>query len=107
MITNRQTVHTEYLRPEYPWEGSHYPLKVSEKGTATHVQQVRDPPLFRDTDGTRYLVYSGAGEELALRIAEIIEEKDGGRHCTTSQKKGKYCIYYLHRGKHKFSSAAL
>ncbi|MCM8532281.1 MAG: discoidin domain-containing protein, partial [Lentisphaeraceae bacterium] len=71
-ITNQESVHTEMLRPEVDWEGVNYPLAISANGSESGVNQLRDPALFQDTDGKRYLFYSGAGEE-GIGIASIIE----------------------------------
>ena len=73
VITDQTQVHTEMLRPELDWEGANKPLAISGNGSENGVNQLRDPALFQDTDGRRYLFYSGAGES-AIGIAEIIEE---------------------------------
>ncbi|MFW5693240.1 MAG: hypothetical protein ACOCWL_03400 [Thermoguttaceae bacterium] len=54
----------EWLRPELPWEGAEEPNVPSRAGAARGlVHQLRDPFLFRDADGRRYLLYSGGGEQ--------------------------------------------
>lgn len=70
-ITNNQTVHTETLRPELPWEGANFTLRISKNGGKVGVNELRDPALFTDTDGERYLCYCGSGEK-AIGIARII-----------------------------------
>lgn len=72
-ITDQTQVHTEMLRPELDWEGANFPLAISGNGSENGVNQLRDPALFQDSDGKRYLFYSGAGET-AIGIAEIIDE---------------------------------
>ena len=72
-ITDQNQVHTEMLRPAVDWEGVNFPLAISGNGSENGVNQLRDPALFQDTDGKRYLFYSGAGES-AIGIAEIIED---------------------------------
>lgn len=54
---------TTLLEPELDWEGADLPLAVSTMGTETErVRQLRDPCVFADIDGSRYLFYCGAGE---------------------------------------------
>jgi len=54
------------------WEGGQFPPERSELGAAPEdVNQLRDPDIFEDTDGSLYLVYAGGGED-ALGIAELI-----------------------------------
>ncbi|MDF7798402.1 hypothetical protein P4C99_02955 [Pontiellaceae bacterium B1224] len=62
------------LRPELDWEGANLPLALSQNGTEDHVNQLRDPCLFRDADGQVYLFYSGKGEE-AIGLA-LVHPKD-------------------------------
>ena len=61
----------EVLEPELDWEGADLPLAMSRSGSGTGVRQLRDPAVFEDTDGQRYLLYSGRGEE-AIGIASFI-----------------------------------
>ena len=66
-LTERETV----LRPEHDWEGANEPLRVSVNGAATgRLNELRDPYLFEDSDGTSYLVYAVAGE-CGLALAEV------------------------------------
>ncbi|MFH0862343.1 MAG: hypothetical protein V1875_04855 [Candidatus Altiarchaeota archaeon] len=61
----------EILRAEMPWEGSDIaPQKSTEGSAPEHVNQLRDPYIFKDSDGKTYLFYCGAGEE-AIGVAEI------------------------------------
>jgi hypothetical protein len=51
------------MRPEYEWEGCDLPVEPSLLGRAEKpVNQLRDPEIFRDHDGARYLFYAVAGE---------------------------------------------
>jgi len=53
------------------WEGGQFPPTPSATGTAPEdVNQLRDPAIFEDVDGTLYLIYSGRGED-ALGIARL------------------------------------
>jgi hypothetical protein len=62
---------TELLRPEHPWEGADLPITKSKAGAAKGREHaLRDPAVFLDHDGRRYLVYSVAGEN-GLAIGEI------------------------------------
>ena len=46
------------------WEGGQFPPERSELGSAPEdVNQLRDPDVFEDTDGSVYLIYSGRGED--------------------------------------------
>lgn len=55
---------TEVLRPERMWEGIDRPSAPSEPGIALGPQcQLRDPFVFDDTDGSRWLLYAFAGEQ--------------------------------------------
>jgi len=51
------------LTPQHDWEGAGEPITPSRIG-ASHqpVHQLRDPAVFTDHDGGRYLLYTGAGE---------------------------------------------
>jgi hypothetical protein len=61
----------EVMRPEQEWEGASLPVKPSLFGkTSEPVHQLRDPDIFRDADGTRYLVYAAAGEH-AIGLARL------------------------------------
>ncbi|MBK6510397.1 MAG: hypothetical protein IPG06_13715 [Haliea sp.] len=62
----------EVLRPELPWEGAMLPLSPSEQGAARDkVNQLRDPAIFQDVDGSLYLFYSGGGER-AIGLARLM-----------------------------------
>lgn len=61
----------EVLRPELDWEGARLPVDVSKPGESRGQENaLRDPAVFVDADGRRYLVYSVAGEN-GLAIAEL------------------------------------
>ena len=46
------------------WEGGQFAPERSETGAAPEdVNQLRDPDVFEDTDGSVYLIYSGRGED--------------------------------------------
>lgn len=50
-------------RPESAWEGAELPIEPSVSGASHHpVHQLRDPAVFRDIDGSLFLLYSAAGE---------------------------------------------
>ena len=50
------------LQPEEQWEGTDRPCEPSAGSDATNANQLRDPAVFVDADGTAYLCYSGRGE---------------------------------------------
>ena len=53
----------EVMRSEQEWEGAHLPIEASRYGkTIQPTHQLRDPEIFRDSDGARYLLYAAAGE---------------------------------------------
>lgn len=61
----------EVMRSEQEWEGANLPVKPSVFGkTSEPVHQLRDPDVFRDADGARYLVYAAAGEH-AIGLARL------------------------------------
>lgn len=61
----------EILKPEFDWEGAAFPVKPSEGGsTNCCVQELRDPDIFKDSDGSLYLFYTGQGEN-AIGIASL------------------------------------
>lgn len=67
----RVTPPLEVLRPERDWEGAALPILASAAGEARGRENaLRDPDLFVDTNGRRYLLYSVAGEN-GLAIAEL------------------------------------
>jgi hypothetical protein len=63
---------TEVLRPEVDYEGIEYPIKPSQYGSATKVNQLRDPCIYEE-DGQVYLFYTIAGE-IGIAMAEIETE---------------------------------
>jgi len=61
----------ELLQANPGWEGGEIPSEPSKKGSAPeNVNQLRDPYLFEDNDGSLYLFYTGCGED-AIGIAAI------------------------------------
>jgi len=60
----------EILRPEREWEGAGEELKASRFGGGRGKNELRDPYVFRDTDDTLYLYYSGSGEG-AIGVARL------------------------------------
>ncbi len=62
--------HEEMIRPELAWEGVNLPVQPSLNGSETNVNQIRDPELFQDNDGSWYLLYSAMGEE-GIGIASL------------------------------------
>lgn len=61
----------EVIRPEFDWEGVNQPIKPSCFGKAEGpVHQLRDPEIFCDEDGSRYLFYAAAGEN-AIGLARL------------------------------------
>ena len=63
----------EILQAIPGWEGGQFPAIRSELGSAPEdVNQLRDPDVFEDTDGSLYLIYAGGGED-ALGIAQLID----------------------------------
>jgi hypothetical protein len=57
------------LRPTLAYEGANYAIGASDKGSATNVNQVRDPYILED-GGKTYLYYSIAGES-GIAVAEL------------------------------------
>ncbi len=67
----RATEAVEMLRPELPWEGAGIEAAPSLRGELVMVaNELRDPHLFKDQDGSRYLLYVGAGEQ-GIGIASL------------------------------------
>ena len=61
----------DVIRPQESWEGADLPVAPSKLGKAAMpVHQLRDPAIFRDQDGTRYLLYVVAGEQ-GIAIARV------------------------------------
>lgn len=68
-------VDQELLRPELPWEGADIRERdggiiPSRSGSGVGLNQLRDPALL-ETDGRRFLYYTGAGEA-AIGVAELL-----------------------------------
>jgi hypothetical protein len=61
----------EVLRPQQEWEGAALPVQPSKAAAVKGREHaLRDPAIFTDSDGRRYLLYSVAGEN-GLAIAEL------------------------------------
>ena len=59
------------LHPETAWEGAELPRRRSLRGErAEPAHELRDPFVFQDADGQRYLLYAGGGER-AIGIARL------------------------------------
>lgn len=67
------TASEDVLRPERDWEGATLPVTASKSGAVKGREHaLRDPAIFVDTDGRRYLLYSVAGEN-GLAVAELMK----------------------------------
>ena len=65
------TEPVEVIRPELPWEGSELPVLSSLRGEMSlAAHELRDPFVFADEDGQKYLLYVGSGEQ-AIGIARL------------------------------------
>ncbi len=65
------TASEDVLRPEREWEGAKLPVTASKAGAVKGLENaLRDPAIFVDTDGRRYLLYSVAGES-GIAVAEL------------------------------------
>jgi hypothetical protein len=73
-ICHKENIHQEMLRPKLTWEGVDLPVKGSSNGQTSFSHALRDPYLFRDIDGSVYLLYVGGGES-AIGIAKVLFEK--------------------------------
>ena len=61
----------ELLQAVSGWEGGQFEPENSVLGAAPeNVNQLRDPYLFEDSDGSQYLLYTGCGED-AIGIAAL------------------------------------
>lgn len=59
------------MQARYAWEGSQQPIQASLRGEQYGlVNQLRDPALMRDKDGSVWLAYSGGGEQ-AIGLARL------------------------------------
>jgi hypothetical protein len=66
------TAPVDLLRPELHWEGSALPVIPSLRGELHNAaQELRDPYVFRDSDGQLYLYYVAGGEK-AIGVARLI-----------------------------------
>ena len=62
------------LTPVSGWEGGQFDAEPSQGGAAQeNVNELRDPYVFEDNDGSLYLIYTGRGED-ALGIAALSSE---------------------------------
>jgi beta-xylosidase len=53
------------------WEGAELPARPSLRGELnTAVNELRDPAVFRDSDGSLWLLYTGGGEQ-AIGLARL------------------------------------
>jgi hypothetical protein len=65
------------LRPESDWEGADLPPRPSRHGVSRERENgLRDPAIFVDVDGLRYLLYAAAGES-GIGIATIGQSDRG------------------------------
>ena len=65
------TQAVEIMRAEEDWEGADLPPLASLRGdTSLRSNDLRDPDLFVDADGQRYLLYVGGGEQ-AIGIVRL------------------------------------
>lgn len=65
----RASEGVELMRPELPWEGSELLELSSIRGEMDLAgNELRDPFVFTDSDGQRYLYYAGSGEQ-AIGVA--------------------------------------
>ncbi|PLW82873.1 hypothetical protein CWI75_05330 [Kineobactrum sediminis] len=70
----RATEAVEMLRPEDEWEGAQLPVHKSIRGELDiPSQELRDPFLFRDSDGAFYLYYVGGGER-GIGAARLLQK---------------------------------
>ena len=61
----------EIYRPQPGWEGGQFELRPSRSGRAReNLNEIRDPYIFKDTDGELYVIYTAAGED-ALGILHL------------------------------------
>ncbi len=69
----------EIYRAQPGWEGGHFDVLPSGKGSAPEdVNQIRDPYLFEDRDGELYVIYTAAGEDaLGLLHLEPVNSVQG------------------------------
>ena len=61
----------DVMRPMEDWEGARFEILPSALGAArSPVNQLRDPEIFSDADGARYLLYAVAGEH-GIAVAHL------------------------------------
>ena len=65
----QESAPIEVMRPEAACEGTKYPIKPSNYGSAIEVCQLRDPCIFEEA-GKVYLFYTIAGE-MGIALAEL------------------------------------
>ncbi len=71
------------LAPELPWEGGDMPLQSSMRGELElSARELRDPHVFVDEDGSRYLLYTGAAEQ-AIGLARLHDLRDAAAPMTS------------------------
>ena len=62
------------MRPEQQWEGDSLPIYPSLRGELDiEAHELRDPFVFRDSDGDLYLYYVGGGEQ-AIGVARLSQQ---------------------------------
>ena len=67
------TQAVEIMRAEKSWEGADLPALKSLRGESTlRSNDLRDPDLFVDQDGQKYLLYVGGGEQ-AIGIVRLAD----------------------------------
>jgi hypothetical protein len=73
----RATPPVSVLKPTLSWEGADLPIAPSGLGGAIGVHQLRDPYVFKDIDGTEYLLYTGRGEEAIgmIPLKSLLDDK--------------------------------
>lgn len=69
-----ETPSKELLKPTLDWKGVTQTIQTSlrsEVGIA--VNQLRDPDIFKDNNGSLYILYTGAGEQ-GIGIVKLHKE---------------------------------
>ncbi|HKK61084.1 MAG TPA: sulfatase-like hydrolase/transferase, partial [Bacteroidales bacterium] len=86
---------TKILRTNPGWEGGDLTPYPSETSSAPEdVNQLRDPFVFEDRDGSLYLFYNGRGED-AIGVAQLFEA-----HAETKTEKA-LADAYVQSGEHE------